>query len=387
MRRIIPRGNERGMALPLAVFALVIIGALVAGIFFTGRVEQRSGTNTAASAQAFEAAEAGVTTVLSRWTAGNYSAVQPGYSTSIARTSLGGKAAFNAEIERISRETFLLTVEGEQFRSATQDDANLIATRTVARLLKLDPVSMSVSSALLARGDVTVRGTADLSGGNTDPPTWSSGAGGVCDVNTDTLPGIITNGDVRVSGSPTIDGDPPYEEYASVDDSAFTRPFNELAPSADITLLTGGNISPFPLAVLGDSTTCNRSSNLNWGEPYGGTGSGLVTACQDYFPVIYSKANLRLSNGRGQGVLLVDGDLDLAGNFVFNGIIIVKGTFESSHGTNVVHGAVMSSNATLDDMTLAGTPTVNYSACAVSRALRGAADVSPLAGRSWVQLY
>ena len=45
MRRIIPR-DERGMALPLAVFALVIIGALVAGIFFTGRVEQRSGSNS-----------------------------------------------------------------------------------------------------------------------------------------------------------------------------------------------------------------------------------------------------------------------------------------------------------------------------------------------------
>lgn len=384
MRRIIPR-DERGMALPLAVFALVIIGALVAGIFFTGRVEQRSGSNTAASAQAFESAEAGVARIRSTWTTTAYNAMPVGDTAFVARTALGGKSAYAADLQRISRETFLLRVQGEQFSSATQTDANLLATRMVARLLKIDPVDISVRSALLARGDVTVRGSAQLSGGNTDPPTWN---GGVCDVNTDTLPGIVTSGDVQVMGtSAEVDGDPPYEEFASgLDDSTFMRPYDELKPAADI-LLNGGNLSPLPIVDLADPTTCNRSISTNWGEPYGGTGAGIIAPCQDYFPIIYSRNSLRLNNGRGQGILLVDGDLDLAGNFVFNGIVIVKGTFESSHGTNVVHGAVLASNATLEDMTLAGTPTVNYSHCAVERALRGAADVSPLAGRGWVQLY
>lgn len=384
MRRIIPR-DERGMALPLAVFALVIIGALVAGIFFTGRVEQRSGSNSAASAQAFEAAEAGVARIRSTWTTTAYNAMPVGGTAIVGRTALGGKSAFAADLQRISRETFLLRVQGEQFSSTTQSDANLLASRMVARLLKIDPVNVSVRSALLARGDVTVRGSAQLSGGNTDPPTWT---GGICETNTDTLPGIVTSGDVTVTGMDAeIAGDPPYEEFASgLDDSTFMRPYEEMKPAADI-LLNGGNFSPLPTVDLADPTTCDRTSMLNWGEPLGGTGAGIIAPCQDYFPIIYSRNNLRLSSGRGQGILLVDGDLDLAGNFVFNGIIIVKGTFESSHGTNVVHGAVLASNATLEDMTLAGTPTVNYSACAVERALRGAADVSPLAGRGWVQLY
>ena len=41
MNRIVQ--NERGMALAVAIFALVIVGALVAGALFAGTQEQRVG--------------------------------------------------------------------------------------------------------------------------------------------------------------------------------------------------------------------------------------------------------------------------------------------------------------------------------------------------------
>ncbi len=56
--------NERGMALAVAIFALVVIGALVAGTFFAGRVEQQSGQNTFYASQASEAAEAAMAQTL-----------------------------------------------------------------------------------------------------------------------------------------------------------------------------------------------------------------------------------------------------------------------------------------------------------------------------------
>ena len=37
--------DERGMALAVAIFALVVVGALVAGAFFAGNLEQRTGRN------------------------------------------------------------------------------------------------------------------------------------------------------------------------------------------------------------------------------------------------------------------------------------------------------------------------------------------------------
>jgi len=48
----LPRLDQRGMALPLALFALVIIAALLAGVFYMGRLEQRTGDNFMARAQA-----------------------------------------------------------------------------------------------------------------------------------------------------------------------------------------------------------------------------------------------------------------------------------------------------------------------------------------------
>src|SRR3954469_19996264 len=50
-------GGERGIALALAVFALVIIGGMVAGNFLVGLLEQQSGRSTLLTAEASELAE------------------------------------------------------------------------------------------------------------------------------------------------------------------------------------------------------------------------------------------------------------------------------------------------------------------------------------------
>ena len=51
--------DERGMALAVAIFALVVIGALVAGAFYASTLEQRTGRNSMYAAEAAQAAETG----------------------------------------------------------------------------------------------------------------------------------------------------------------------------------------------------------------------------------------------------------------------------------------------------------------------------------------
>jgi hypothetical protein len=51
MRRY-PIANSRGVALPLAIFALVVIGILVGASFYIGRQEQTVGRNTVRLQQA-----------------------------------------------------------------------------------------------------------------------------------------------------------------------------------------------------------------------------------------------------------------------------------------------------------------------------------------------
>ena len=85
--------DERGMALAVAIFALVVIGALVAGAFFAGQMEQRTGRNTLYAAEAAQAAEAGATTILADWDQFNLNNIVVGDSTVLATTSLGTSSA------------------------------------------------------------------------------------------------------------------------------------------------------------------------------------------------------------------------------------------------------------------------------------------------------
>lgn len=52
--------SDGGIALAVAIFALAVVGGLVAGGFGVALLEQQSGTNALFSAQASEAAEAGL---------------------------------------------------------------------------------------------------------------------------------------------------------------------------------------------------------------------------------------------------------------------------------------------------------------------------------------
>src|SRR5438045_7369332 len=65
MKRILR--DERGMALAVAIFALVVVGALVAGAFFAGTQEQRVGENQHRVTTSFGVAEAGAQERVISW--------------------------------------------------------------------------------------------------------------------------------------------------------------------------------------------------------------------------------------------------------------------------------------------------------------------------------
>ena len=65
MKRILR--DERGMALAVAIFALVVVGALVAGAFFAGTQEQRVGENQRRVQTSFGVAEAGAQERVLTW--------------------------------------------------------------------------------------------------------------------------------------------------------------------------------------------------------------------------------------------------------------------------------------------------------------------------------
>jgi len=161
--------------------------------------------------------------------------------------------------------------------------------------------------------------------------------------------------------------------------------WDDLISMADITL-SGGSLN----SMGPDSTAAGLCRNgaafpSNWGNP-----ENAGAACSDWFPIIHITGNATIqSGGVGQGVMLVDGDLDLRGNFSFYGIIIVQGNMSTQGQGNRIWGGVLASNADFDTQALTGGSVVTNSTCAVRRAVKESLSltrVRPLLARSWVDL-
>src|ERR1044072_1796012 len=113
MRRILR--DERGMALAVAIFALGVGGALVAGAFFAGTQEQRGGGNQRRVQQSFGVAEAGVQERVISWdpTTMNKRNSYPQDSVVIANTAApNGTGSYGGYSYKTGSNTFLIAVTG-----------------------------------------------------------------------------------------------------------------------------------------------------------------------------------------------------------------------------------------------------------------------------------
>ncbi len=344
------------MALAIAIFALVVVGALVAAAFVAGHVEQRTGRSTLYAAQAADAAEAGAAQTLAGWDGPTLNVLAPGTGATLSRVALPGRSAYQASVLRLNDQIFLVQSLG------TRANANggTLARRTVAIVARLASLGTGPEAALTAARPVEVAGSqATISG------------------NDECAPGQERPATRMVAASSAL-----FSMFGSVT-------FDRLAAHADIVLADTTLSSALRPSLLADERRCDTADPSNWGEPRRSEATSLA-ACRNYFPVVHvTGPGLRIvAGGRGQGVLLVDGDLDITGDFEFTGLIVVRGGVRISGGRTRITGAVMAAGASSDTRnSVAGAATIRYSSCALTEALAGAAFAEPLGQRSWVQVY
>jgi hypothetical protein len=182
---------------------------------------------------------------------------------------------------------------------------------------------------------------------------------------------------VCLTGTPKIQTDP------GVTNATFTQfgdeTFSSLAAAAEKTV-SGTLGSLGPTVDPGPPVSCRIGDLENWGEPWDPTGP-----CGEYFPIVYAPGDVELAGGRGQGILLVEGNLHLSGGVEFYGFIIVRGTVTTTGGQ--VIGALMVNNEPVLPTQISGTTQLSFSRCAMNRAVSGASQPGALSERSWVQLY
>ena len=380
-----------GVALLTALLGVVVITVMIVGGFFATTQEFRGSRNQLVEQRSFAVAEYGLNYEVSSWDrARNLNPPAPGamaIGSAVAwRRYVSGDDTAFVTISRLTPTTFWVVSEGR----AQMGNGALESRRRTSAFVRLAYPTLDASAAITAAGNIDVRGASTITGVNTDPSGWASCTewsggeehavrvppGATVDYAESNLPGTLdVEYDAAAADSNT------YVRYGS-------ETWNSLTANADIRLSGGtfnSNIIP-----TGTATTCTASTT-NWGEPHRvATGSEvIVPGCYSHFPIIYSASSLRINgNGRGQGILLVNGDLEIDGDFQFYGIVIVRDDIERGAGTAAIHGAVFSRNATVGDASLwAGTQDVHFSKCAVENALRASAILTRVRERHWTQLH
>src|SRR5687768_722425 len=107
--------DERRMALAIAIFALVIIGAMVAGAFFAGTQEQRVGENQRRVVQSYGIAEAGAQERIVTWNPSTMNRVRQYPETSAVipdQPAPGGTGRYFGASYRLGPNVFLIDVTG-----------------------------------------------------------------------------------------------------------------------------------------------------------------------------------------------------------------------------------------------------------------------------------
>lgn len=375
--------RERGIALPIAIFALVVIGALVAGAFFAGNQEQRLAQNAKRVAQSFGVAEVGLSEVVRNWDPVAYNQIltYPLDSARVNRTTTPARTgSFNGYVYKLNSNVFLADISGADTASLTGRIAGGGARQRLGLLTRIRPLLVDIQASLTTQGDVDVRGNAEVNGTDQNPTGWAN-----CDAPGPQMAAVRTTpgANVTTSGNGDIVG--PVNQDATVGPATFNQfgdvSFNDLVSRAQITL-PGGTYRSEPRVT---GTTCDYSSQTNWGD-----GLNPASPCSRYFPIVYIDGDVTLNGVQGQGILLVRGNLEVQGSYEFFGIAIALGELRTAGGgTSIAHfwGGVMASNANLDTQNLSGQATLNFSRCAILRALQASGVSAPLRSRGWSQLY
>ena len=368
--------NEQGIALVVSVVALVVMGALVTAAFAPTYLEQRVAENTRRAGVAFEAAEYGLGEVIGGWNIGVWNQLAPGDSATWSRTLPGGMGAADAMIRRLNNEMFLVDITGS--------DRGGVARQKVGQFFRLKFLDMEISAALTTRGAATIGGAAQIDGADHDPTGWAecgplpdTSMAGIRMPDTTQLDFVGSN----CSGGNCVAGSPAIEEDTTVTDSTFfdygDLNWADLVSQAS-KVMPSGTYQVKPSLTV-DGLACETSLLTNWGDPLIPT-----SPCFGYFPMVYVPGDLSVNSGAGQGILLVEGDLNVSGGFDFFGITIVKGRLRTQGTGGHFNGAVLAANVDLDDITVLGDALVQFSSCAVIRALRSSSPARPLTSRGWL---
>lgn len=351
---------DRGAALAVVLWGLVVGGALLTLVTILAVQEQRAAAALRREERGLVGAERIGAELAAGMTAGELRSELPRTFDSL---SMDAGDDWSALVHRLTPEVVLLEVAPRPpVGPASREAAGL----RLGWLLGPRPDSVSPVAAVSVSGPVSLGDGVDISGADEAPPGVDN-----CPSPDSAIAGISAPS-VVVGGSAQLLGSPPELLQATGDVALFDR-FSERAT----LVLPGGTYTTSPATV---GTSCDLQRSTNWGDP-----AGATAPCSGYLPLIRIDGDLTLGGGIGQGILLVNGDLRITAPFTFHGIVIVKGAVDITAPLEV-RGILEAADLRSGAWSVTQLK-VHYSKCIISKDLDSSAPLSPLSSRAWIPLF
>ena len=218
-------------------------------------------------------------------------------------------------VSRTTRRLFTIVAEASQPLDGS--------ARHVSLFVRLPAASTSLRGALVSAVDVTIG------------PEVRIAADSACG-DTTTAAVVLAQSAAFAIDSTAIGSAPTMARDAGAADSATYLRFgdawwNDLTMAADVQLADGAHVAPTPVTSAG---SCLRLAT-NWGDP-----SAATSPCAARVPIVHAAGDLTIDGGLGQGALLVDGHLIIAGPFTFSGQIVARGGIEMIADNITITGSI-----------------------------------------------
>lgn len=369
-----PLKNSQGLALVLALFGTVILIILTGASLLFGQLDLKITSNNKLGTQALELADAGVQHAL------NIIPVEVDF-TSLLGTTLVNSASFSS----LAGFSYTVTVENDPGDSggATKDTNGIaILKSTATGPANSRKVVKAYIRRSIPRGAIYIPGQADKIETHLESAD-SIVDGNDINLNNSTGPESPVPAIATTSDATTAEISPAYPALFT---GMGPTPSIMTTPKIDVNTIASQFMSlPHTTLAGGTGTNFNTVANVPDGA-MGTLTSPQITVITGnvHFSGLPSKPNCvppDSANCKGEnfgaGVLIVQGDLILSGNFTFAGLVIVLGGTLSANphvrldGNAYIHGMLMLKESTVVDgssyreLDLGGHSKVQYSTQAI----------------------
>jgi hypothetical protein len=308
-----PRSTRKGVALISVLYFLIVCGLAATALLFGQRSRTTNVLDARGGLRLSALADSALYGALAGWEPRDRLR-QPIGATVVLATTPSPDVRTRVFITRATRRLFAIVSESSRLLDGS--------ARRVSLLVRV-PVASSPRGVLVSAVDATIgsgaRIVADTACGDT------TGAAVVL------APSVtLTIDSTAIGSAPSVLRDP-----VAADSATYLRFgdawWNDLALAADVRLADGAHVTPMPVTSGG---SCSRGDS-NWGDP-----SSPAAPCAARVPIVYAAGDLTIDGGLGQGALLVDGHLIIAGPFTFSGQIVARGGIEMIADNITITGSV-----------------------------------------------